>query len=157
MSPKYTYTCIWAVRDDLFIIGFITLGAGMNWSASFFFEFEFLNSNETCKPDRKTSQNPSFGNLSPHFGFAKNFLLFSKKETSVANELKFVVLGKRLPKFTVFGSSVNLAARMEQTSVPNRIRMTKDFYDLLPESDGEIVEASETIRAKNMGKVEPIC
>jgi hypothetical protein len=32
--------------------------------------------------------------------------------------------------------------------------MTKDFYDLLPESDGEIVEASKTIRAKNMGKVE---
>jgi hypothetical protein len=35
------------------------------------FEFEFLNSNKTCKPDQITSQNPSFENLSPHFGFTK--------------------------------------------------------------------------------------
>jgi class 3 adenylate cyclase len=64
------------------------------------------------------------------------------------------VLGERLPKFTVFGSSVNLAARMEQACLPSRIRMTKDFYDLLPESESEVVEAREIIRAKNMGEVE---
>jgi class 3 adenylate cyclase len=64
------------------------------------------------------------------------------------------VLGERLPKFTVFGSSVNMAARMEQTCLPSRIRVTKDFFDLLPDTESETVEAKEVISAKNMGDVE---
>ena len=69
-------------------------------------------------------------------------------------DLTYGVLGERLPKFTVFGSSVNLAARMEQTCVPNRIRVTKDFFDLLPESETLRVDAKEVISVKNMGEVE---
>ncbi|KAL7534322.1 hypothetical protein ACHAXR_005794, partial [Thalassiosira sp. AJA248-18] len=67
-------------------------------------------------------------------------------------EITCGVLGERLPKFTVFGNAVNLAARMEQTCLPSRIRVTKDFFDLLPES--EEWEQKETIAVKNMGEVE---
>jgi class 3 adenylate cyclase len=45
------------------------------------------------------------------------------------------VLGERLPKFTVFGTAVNVSARMEQTCLPSMIRVTKDFFDLLPASE----------------------
>mmetsp|Transcript_7420 Transcript_7420/g.15293 ORF Transcript_7420/g.15293 Transcript_7420/m.15293 type:complete len:681 (+) Transcript_7420:230-2272(+) len=62
------------------------------------------------------------------------------------------VLGQRLPKFTVFGSAVNLAARMEQTSRPSRIHVTEDFHKLVSfEEDYEWDDCSETT-VKNMGK-----
>lgn len=61
------------------------------------------------------------------------------------------VLGERLPKFTVFGSSVNLACRMKQTCPPNRIRVTKAFYEALPEENWQ---EKEIISVKNMGEVE---
>ena len=64
------------------------------------------------------------------------------------------VLGERLPKFTVFGSSVNLAARMEQTCLPSRIRITKDFFDLLPNCETTAVEGEQVISAKNIGDVQ---
>ena len=69
-------------------------------------------------------------------------------------ELTCGVLGERLPKFTVFGSAVNLAARMEQTCTPSKIRVTKDFFQTLSESEGKILEAKEVISVKNMGQVE---
>lgn len=61
-------------------------------------------------------------------------------------------LGERLPKFTVFGSSVNLAARMKQTCPPNRIRVTKEFFDTIPLT--EDWQEKEVISVKNMGQVE---
>ncbi|KAL7550307.1 hypothetical protein ACHAWF_013547 [Thalassiosira exigua] len=69
-------------------------------------------------------------------------------------EITCGVLGERLPKFTVFGNAVNMAARMEQTSLPSRIRVTKDFYDLLPEPEIEEWQGKEVISVKNMGEVE---
>ena len=69
-------------------------------------------------------------------------------------ELTCGVLGERLPKFTVFGSAVNLAARMEQTCTPSKVRVTKDFFQTLPKSETGIVEAREVISVKNMGEVE---
>lgn len=69
-------------------------------------------------------------------------------------EITCGVLGERLPKFTVFGNAVNMAARMEQTCLPSRIRVTKEFFDLLPNSEAEEWEQKETISVKNMGEVE---
>ena len=59
------------------------------------------------------------------------------------------VLGERLPKSTVFGHNVNLAARMEQTSRPNMIRATETFRSLV---DGDWDEY-EVISMKNMGDI----
>ncbi len=48
---------------------------------------------------------------------------------------------------------MNLAARMEQTSLPSRIHVTEDFHNLVSfEEDDEWDDCSE-ITVKNMGKV----
>lgn len=63
------------------------------------------------------------------------------------------VLGQRLPKLTVFGSSVNLAARMEQTSLPSRIRVTEDVYKLVSDDEEDLAGEYKVITVKNMGEV----
>ena len=62
------------------------------------------------------------------------------------------VLGHRMPKFSCFGSAVNMAARMEQTSLPSKIRVTKDFHDLVGDYETGW-EGREMIEVKNMGEV----
>ena len=62
------------------------------------------------------------------------------------------VLGHRMPKFSCFGSVVNMAARMEQTSLPSMIRVTKDYHDLVGDYETGW-EDSEMIDVKNMGGV----
>ena len=42
-------------------------------------------------------------------------------------EITAGVLGERLPKFTVFGTAVNLSTRMKQECSPGMICVTKDF------------------------------
>ncbi|KAL7462136.1 hypothetical protein ACHAXS_002527 [Conticribra weissflogii] len=64
------------------------------------------------------------------------------------------VLGERLPKFAVFGSAVNLAARMEQTSLPGRIRVSHDFYEMVKDSELEWDERKKCISVKNMGEID---
>ncbi|KAL7533419.1 hypothetical protein ACHAXR_005224 [Thalassiosira sp. AJA248-18] len=63
------------------------------------------------------------------------------------------VLGQRLPKFTTCGTAVNMAARMEQTSHPGRIRVTKAFHDLVGDAESGWME-KEVIPLKNMGQME---
>eukprot|EP00961_Rhodomonas_salina_P201538 2718928-Rhodomonas_salina.3 len=43
------------------------------------------------------------------------------------------VLGKVMPRFQVFGSAVNMAARMEQTSKPGMVHVSRAFHDLIGE------------------------
>ncbi|KAL3823762.1 hypothetical protein ACHAXA_004855 [Cyclostephanos tholiformis] len=62
------------------------------------------------------------------------------------------VLGERLPKFTVFGHNVNLAARMEQTCKPNKIRATEAFYNLVA-GGGDDWDEYEVVSMKNMGSI----
>jgi len=63
------------------------------------------------------------------------------------------VLGQRLPKFTTCGTAVNMAARMEQTSLPSRIQVTKDFHDLVGDAETGWME-KQVIPLKNMGEME---
>jgi class 3 adenylate cyclase len=63
------------------------------------------------------------------------------------------VLGQRLPKFTICGTTVNLAARMEQTSQPSHIRVTEDFHALIGDNEKGWL-GKETIPIKNMGTVD---
>lgn len=42
------------------------------------------------------------------------------------------VIGSALPKFSVFGDTMNTASRMESTSVPGRIQVSETTHALLP-------------------------
>ena len=50
-------------------------------------------------------------------------------------------------------AAVNMAARMEQTSQSNCIRVTKDFHDLVADTETGWLE-KEVIALKNMGDME---
>mmetsp|Transcript_26862 Transcript_26862/g.41985 ORF Transcript_26862/g.41985 Transcript_26862/m.41985 type:complete len:137 (-) Transcript_26862:316-726(-) len=62
------------------------------------------------------------------------------------------VLGKGMPRFQVFGSAVNMAARMEQSGIPSKIHVSKAFHDLIGED--EIWENHRVVSVKNMGEQE---
>lgn len=63
------------------------------------------------------------------------------------------VLGERLPKFSLFGNTINVAARMEQAGKPNKIRVSKAFKSLID----DVFECDwgeyEVISMKNMGDI----
>lgn len=63
------------------------------------------------------------------------------------------VLGKLQPRFQVFGSAVNMAARMEQSGAASQIHVSQDFYSVvdLPES---VWSARRRVAVKNMGEVD---
>lgn len=85
----------------------------------------------------------------------KKHVLFETLEIRVGihiGEVTCGVLGERLPKFTVFGHNVNLAARMEQTSRPNMIRATEEFRSLVADAEDDWDEY-EVIQMKNMGAI----
>lgn len=42
-------------------------------------------------------------------------------------------VGTKLPKFSMFGDVMNVASRMESTSSPNCVQVTKDFYSHVPD------------------------
>jgi len=62
------------------------------------------------------------------------------------------VLGKVMPRFQVFGSAVNMAARMEQTSKPGMVHVSKAFYELI--GDEEAFHDPRVVTVKNMGEQE---
>mmetsp|Transcript_1349 Transcript_1349/g.2217 ORF Transcript_1349/g.2217 Transcript_1349/m.2217 type:complete len:728 (+) Transcript_1349:50-2233(+) len=63
------------------------------------------------------------------------------------------VLGQKMPKFMACGTAVNMAARMEQTSLPSMIRTTREFHDLVGDAE-QNWSAKEVIQLKNMGEME---
>lgn len=62
------------------------------------------------------------------------------------------VLGQKMPKFMACGTAVNMAARMEQTSLPSMIRTTREFHDLIGDAEENWLK-KEVIQLKNMGEV----
>eukprot|EP00985_Skeletonema_marinoi_P023285 scaffold15419_cov206-Skeletonema_marinoi.AAC.2 len=63
------------------------------------------------------------------------------------------VLGQKMPKFMACGTAVNMAARMEQTSLPSMIRTTRELHDLVGDAE-QNWSAKEVIQLKNMGEME---
>jgi class 3 adenylate cyclase/GTP-sensing pleiotropic transcriptional regulator CodY len=68
-------------------------------------------------------------------------------------DITYGVLGQHLPKLSVFGHGVNMAARMEQTSEPGKIHVSKDFKELIGDWETNW-EEPRVVPVKNMGEVQ---
>ena len=61
------------------------------------------------------------------------------------------VVGIKMPRFCLFGDTVNTASRMESNGVPGRVHASKAARDLLPDEDWE---ATGGVEAKGKGVME---
>lgn len=68
-------------------------------------------------------------------------------------DITYGVLGQHLPKLSVFGHGVNMAARMEQTCKPGKIHVSKDFKELIGDWETNW-EEPRVVPVKNMGEVQ---
>ena len=66
--------------------------------------------------------------------------------------LSYSVLGQNVPKFSVHGDAVNIAARMEQTAPVNKIHVSETFHDLLGENTKVRWENKKMTNIKNIGE-----
>ena len=65
--------------------------------------------------------------------------------------LSYGVLGQNVPKFSVYGDAVNIAARMEQTAPINKVHVSEAFHDLV--NDTEVRwENKQITHIKNIGE-----
>lgn len=65
--------------------------------------------------------------------------------------LSYGVLGQNVPKFSVYGDAVNIAARMEQTSPVNKVHVSEALYNLLCDNTEVRWENKRIVNIKNIG------
>ncbi|GFH61688.1 hypothetical protein CTEN210_18164 [Chaetoceros tenuissimus] len=67
--------------------------------------------------------------------------------------LSYGILGQNVPKFSVYGDAVNIAARMEQTAPVGKVHVSKAFHDLV--NDHHMVwDEKRNTDVKNVGVME---
>ncbi|KAI9562214.1 hypothetical protein GHT06_013179 [Daphnia sinensis] len=64
------------------------------------------------------------------------------------------VLGRKQPRYCFFGDTVNTAARMQTTSLPGKIHISRASYNLLQCFVGFICEMRGTVMVKGKGEME---
>lgn len=62
------------------------------------------------------------------------------------------IVGQTMPRYCLFGNTVNLASRMESTSRPFRIHISKRTHRLLTRAGGYIMKYRGEIDLKGRGK-----
>ncbi|KAG2501657.1 hypothetical protein HYH03_000161 [Edaphochlamys debaryana] len=61
------------------------------------------------------------------------------------------VVGTRMPRFCLFGDTINTASRMESTGSPGAIHVSRETYDLVP---GEDWQPTGGVEAKGKGRLQ---